>query len=111
MQFMRRPARTVLLILALIALGATVAAAANPTDDQLSAVRERIGRLERDLGRLSAETETAQRERSRLDAELELADAEEGVAAVRARHGEDSDVLARAWNRIPIQPWHSLVPA
>jgi CHAT domain-containing protein/tetratricopeptide (TPR) repeat protein len=32
--------------------------------------------------------------------ELELADAEEGVAAVRARHGEDSDVLARAYNRL-----------
>ena len=75
MPFMRWRARIVFLILPMIALCVTVAAAAKPTDDQLSAVRERIGRLERDLSRLSAETETAQRERLQLDAELELADA------------------------------------
>jgi septal ring factor EnvC (AmiA/AmiB activator) len=72
---MRWRARIVFLILPMIALGVTVATAALTTDDQLSAVRERIGRLERDLSRLSAETETAQRERLQLDAELELADA------------------------------------
>jgi len=66
---------TLLLILPLLAFPATLSTAANPSDDQLSAVREKIGRLERDLGRLSAEAETAQRERRQLDAELELADA------------------------------------
>jgi septal ring factor EnvC (AmiA/AmiB activator) len=57
------------------AVCAQVAASASPTDDQLSAVRRRIGRLESDLARLSAEAETAAIERRRLDAELDLADA------------------------------------
>jgi septal ring factor EnvC (AmiA/AmiB activator) len=59
----------------MIALGTTVATAASPANDQLSVVRERIDRLERDLGRLAAEAESAERERMKLDAELELADA------------------------------------
>jgi len=82
------------LILSLLALPATGATAANPTDDQLSAVRERISRLERDLGRLSAETETAQRERSRLDAELELADARvREVELLLEKSGEEATRL------------------
>ena len=54
---------------------AGAAAAAVPTDDQLSTVRSRIGRLEEQLGQLSRDAATAQEERQRLDAELELADA------------------------------------
>ena len=85
---------TLLLILLLLALPATVSTAANPTDDQLSAVRERIGRLERDLGRLSAEAETAQRERRRLDAELELADARvREVELLLEKSGEEAKRL------------------
>jgi septal ring factor EnvC (AmiA/AmiB activator) len=72
---MKRSVVTISLLFPLMAFSIAVATAANPTDDQLSAVRERIGRLERDLGRLSAEAETAQRERRRLDAEMALADA------------------------------------
>ncbi len=72
---MRRRVPTIFYILLLVAFSANAATAANPTDDQLSAVRERIDRLEMDLGRLSAEAETAQHERLQLDAELELADA------------------------------------
>ena len=72
---MRWRSRIIHLIFPIIALGVSVAQAATPTDDQLSTVRERIGRLESDLRRLSAEAETAQRERRQLDAELELADA------------------------------------
>ena len=69
---MRRLVPTIFYILLLAGLIANAATASNPTDDQLSAVRDRIGRLERDLGRLSAEAETAQREGHKLDAELEL---------------------------------------
>ena len=72
---MRWRSRIICLIFPMIALGVTVVPAATPTDDQLSTVRERIGRIEGDLRRLSAEAETAQRERRQLDAELELADA------------------------------------
>jgi septal ring factor EnvC (AmiA/AmiB activator) len=61
--------------LLLVPWGVAVAAAASPANDQLSVVRERINRLEKDLGRLAAEAETAERERMQLDAELELADA------------------------------------
>ena len=75
MPLMKWRGHSLFLILVLLALPAVVSTAANPTDDQLSAVRDRIGRLERDLGRLSAEAETAQREGHKLDAELELADA------------------------------------
>jgi len=62
-------------------MGALLATAASPANDQLTVVRERIDRLERDLRRLSAEAESAERERRQLDAELELADA-------RVREGE-----------------------
>lgn len=49
--------------------------AAVPTDDQLSTVRARIGRLEEQLGQLSRDTASTQEEGLRLDAQLELADA------------------------------------
>jgi septal ring factor EnvC (AmiA/AmiB activator) len=79
------------LILLLLVLPAIVSSAANPTDDQLSAVRERIGRLERDLGQLSAEAENAQHERRQLDAELELADARvREVELLLAKSGEEA---------------------
>ena len=85
---------TLLLILWVLAPPASFATAANPTDDQLSAVRERIGRLERDLGRLSAEAETAQRERRRLDAQLELADARvREVELLLEKSGEEAKRL------------------
>ncbi len=61
------------LVFFLVLTGA--AAAAVSTDDQLSTVRDRIGRLEEQLGQLSRDTANAQEERQRLDAELELADA------------------------------------
>jgi septal ring factor EnvC (AmiA/AmiB activator) len=60
---------------ACVTLSVAVAAAASPANDQLSVVREKIDRLERDLGRLAVEAESAEREQRRLDAELELADA------------------------------------
>jgi septal ring factor EnvC (AmiA/AmiB activator) len=72
---MKRSVRIISIILPLMTVSIAVAFAASPADDQLSAVRERITRLEKDLGRLSAEAETAERERRQLDAELELADA------------------------------------
>jgi len=94
MPFMKWRGCSLFLILSLLALPATGATAANPTDDQLSAVRERISRLERDLGRLSAETETAQRERSRLDAGLELADARvREVELLLEKSGEEAKRL------------------
>ena len=77
-----------------IAIGATVAIAASPANDQLSVVRERIDRLERDLGRLAAEAESAERERMRLDAELELADARvREVELLLERSGEEAKKL------------------
>ena len=94
MPFMVIRGHTLLLVLAILALPAVAATAAYPTDDQLSAVRERIGRLERDLGRLSAETETAQRERLRLDAELELADARvREIELLLGKSGEEASRL------------------
>jgi septal ring factor EnvC (AmiA/AmiB activator) len=82
------------LFLVLLALPATIANTANPTDEQLSAVRDRIGRLESDLGRLAAEAETAQRERRRLDAELELADARvREVELLLEKSGEEAKRL------------------
>jgi septal ring factor EnvC (AmiA/AmiB activator) len=94
MHFMKWRGSTLLLFLPVLVLPASFATAANPTDDQLSAVRERIGRLERDLGRLSAETESAQRERRRLDAELELADARvREVELLLAKSGEEAKRL------------------
>ena len=94
MPFMKWRGCSLFLILPLLALPATISTAAKPTDDQLSAVRERIGRLERDLGRLSAEAETAQRERSRLDAELELADARvQEVELLLEKSGEEAKRL------------------
>jgi septal ring factor EnvC (AmiA/AmiB activator) len=58
-----------------VVFGLPIAGAAHPTDDQLSAVRQRINRLEGDLQKLSAEAESAEFKRQQLDAELELADA------------------------------------
>jgi septal ring factor EnvC (AmiA/AmiB activator) len=94
MPFMKTRGRTLLLVLVILTLPAIAAIAAKPTDDQLSAVRERIGRLERDLGRLSAEAESAQQERLRLDAELELADARvREVELLLGRSGEEAKRL------------------
>jgi len=91
MPFMRWRSRTVSLVLPLIAFGASVAAAASPTNDQLSAVRQRINSLENDLHRISAEAETAERERRQLDAELELADARvREVELLLGRSGEEA---------------------
>ncbi len=88
MRWLVRSASTALL---LGAVCAQVAASASPTDDQLSAVRQRIGRLESDLDRLSAEAETAAIERRRLDAELELADARvREVELLLAHSGEEA---------------------
>jgi septal ring factor EnvC (AmiA/AmiB activator) len=79
-----------------ISLGATVAIAANPTNDQLSVVRDRIGRLEDELRSLAAEAESTERERQRLDAELELADARvREVELLLSRSGEEAQRLRR----------------
>jgi len=84
------------LILLVLVLPGGISIAANPNDDQLSAVRERIGRLEMDLGRLSAEAETAQRERLQLDAELELADARvREIELLLAKSGEEAARLRK----------------
>jgi septal ring factor EnvC (AmiA/AmiB activator) len=65
--------------------------AASPTDDQLSAVRSRIHRLEGDLDRLSVEAKSAEHEQRRLDAELELADARvREVELLLERSGEEA---------------------
>jgi len=84
------------LILLFLVLPGSVSIGANSNDDQLSAVRERIGRLEMDLGRLSAEAETAQRERLQLDAELELADARvREIELLLAKSGEEAARLRK----------------
>ena len=94
MHLMKWRGHSLFLILLLLVLPAIVSSAANPTDDQLSAVRERNGRLERDLGRLSAEAENAQHERRQLDAELELADARvREVELLLAKSGEEATRL------------------
>jgi septal ring factor EnvC (AmiA/AmiB activator) len=91
---MRWRGRRLFLILTVVVLGATAATAAGPANDQLSVVRTRIDRLERDLGRLAAEAETAERERMRLDAELELADARvREVELLLERSGEEAKRL------------------
>lgn len=56
-------------------VGAPGADAASPADESLTAVRDRIEQLERRLGRLAAEKESAEHESERLDAQLQLADA------------------------------------
>ena len=85
-----------------MAMGALLATAASPANDQLTVVRERIDRLEQDLRRLSAEAESAERERRQLDAELELADARvrevelllEGSGEEARRLRQEASVLA-----------------
>jgi len=72
---MRRVTYAAIGLLFLMSLGPSAFGAASPTDDQIAAVRDRIGQLELRLGRLAAETEGVERERERLDAELQLADA------------------------------------
>jgi septal ring factor EnvC (AmiA/AmiB activator) len=94
MPFMKWRARSFLLVIPMAALAAIVATAASPANDQLSVVRERIDRLERDLGRITAEAESAERERMRLDAELELADARvREVELLLERSGEEAKRL------------------
>jgi septal ring factor EnvC (AmiA/AmiB activator) len=77
-----------------VAISVFVAGAASPTDDQISAVRQRINRLEGDLQRLSAETKSAELERQQLDAELELADARvREVELLLERSGDEAERL------------------
>ncbi len=91
---MRWRCRCEILLLPVIALCASLVVASSPTDGQLSAVRQKINRLENDLNRLSAEAETAERERQQLDAELELADARvREVELLLARSGEEATRL------------------
>lgn len=86
--------KALLLFLPVASLAAIVATAASPANDQLTVVRERIDRLEFDLQRLSAEAESAERERMRLDAELELADARvREVELLLERSGEEAKRL------------------
>ncbi len=80
-----------LLVLLLVVIGIEPSTAASPTDDQLSAVRSRIHRLESDLDRLSVEAKSVEHERLRLDAELELADARvREVELLLERSGEEA---------------------
>ena len=96
MPFMEWRGNSLFLILLFLVLPGSVSIGANSNDDQLSAVRERIGRLEMDLGRLSAEAETAQRERLQLDAELELADARvREIELLLAKSGEEAARLRK----------------
>jgi septal ring factor EnvC (AmiA/AmiB activator) len=75
---------------------AAVATAATPTDDQLATVRNRISKLEADLGRLSAETESVERKRQQLDVELNLADARvREVELLLERSSVESERLRR----------------
>jgi septal ring factor EnvC (AmiA/AmiB activator) len=75
-------------------LCASIASGASPTDNQLSAVRGKIDRLENDLQRLAEEAESTERERMQLDAELELADARvREVELLLAQSGEEATRL------------------
>jgi septal ring factor EnvC (AmiA/AmiB activator) len=77
-----------------IALCPSLEEAASPTDDQISAVRQRISSLEGDLQRLAAEAESAARKRQQLDAELELADARvREVELLLQRSGDEAERL------------------
>jgi septal ring factor EnvC (AmiA/AmiB activator) len=83
--------RLIFLVIPLLVLCAFQATATSPTNDQLSTVRERIGRLEDELRRLAAEAESTERERQQLDAELELADARvREVELLLSRSGEEA---------------------
>ena len=66
----------------------------SPTDEQLSSVQDRIGRLEQRLSELSREAESVGREREELDAQLELANARvRETELLLARSGDEVDRL------------------
>ena len=94
MPFVKWLIRSSLPTLLAIVLCASIASGASPTDNQLSAVRGKIDRLENDLQRLAEEAESTERERMQLDAELELADARvREVELLLAQSGEEATRL------------------
>jgi septal ring factor EnvC (AmiA/AmiB activator) len=93
---MRSGVRAAILVCFAVAVCVSAAGAASPSDDQLSAVRQRIDSLEGDLQKLAAETASATRERQQLDAELELADARvREVELLLERSGDEAERLRR----------------